>query len=234
MTNLSADHSVHFHESPVQFRLRILRHPGTNQEIINRPRPVPSDPTAVRAALKEARLEGFDAGLREGMHRANASWSQLLREILESTVRGVEQIRHETRQALCDCEVPLLEMAVDLASRIVACEIDAGRYDIGKIVEQAMAGFDPGGSDLTVRVNPQDFDQVAAILDAVQGPVPVRLLSDSEVSRGAVRLESARASLPAEIATRMDVLRKHLVASPLLSLTDAPTGPGSGEADRVH
>jgi flagellar assembly protein FliH len=239
MTSLSADHSVLFHASPARFRLRVIQSPNAERMPGASLPPVPSGPREVEAAIEEARRIGFQQGLREGTGQANSSWSALLAEILESLVRAVEQLRYEARQALRDCERPLLETALDLAARIVAREVEEGRYDIGRIVSQALAGFDPGDFELSVRVNPRDLDEISSIIDQMEPPRQIRLSPDPDVPAGGARLESERGNLPADITSRLQALHEALLADPQPLITAAretlaTTAAQPEEARDVH
>ncbi len=150
---------------------------------------------ATRAQVAEARAQG----VAEGEARAIAGAARALEAAVESFARAAA----EREQALAR---DTIELALVVARRILRREVDAGNYDLERIVRETLAASGAGRGACVVHLHPDD-------LVALRG-VPFRagtdLQADHEVARGEVHVTTARGTIVrdidaalASIATRL-------------------------------
>ena len=115
-------------------------------------------------------------------------------EAMEQAGRQFADVQAEFFRA---AEEQLLDLAVEIARKILAQEIDAGKYKIDPIVTEALAGV---GSrhDVVVRLNPADLAQCESAGlsggrdDQDSGSGAVRYVADVGVSRAECVIETAQ------------------------------------------
>jgi flagellar biosynthesis/type III secretory pathway protein FliH len=152
------------------------------------------DAAEVRAR-DEAEARGRAAGFAEGQTLA-----------LSGAVRRLEEAAEEMRRSreLSDAAVALdaTRLALAIAREIVRSEIDAGRYDIERIVREALAASGAGRTACVVHLNPIDVERLAG----VPFRAATRLESDPEVAAGDVHVSTARGTLVRDVDAAMATL----------------------------
>lgn len=156
---------------------------------------VPANPVALRVvdaaevrARAEAEARGHARGLAEGAGRT-----------LGSAIRRLEEAADELQRAREASDRAVVEdttrLALAIAREIVRTEIDAGRYDLQRIVREALAASGAGRTACVVHLNPIDVER----LSGVQFRVATRLESDPEVAPGDVHVSTQRGTLVRDI-----------------------------------
>jgi len=108
------------------------------------------------------------------------------RQALEKAAARVAGL-HDT--VLAECEDRLLDLAIDVARKVIAQEVRAGRHDIEPIVEEAL-GLAPPKREVVVHLNPDD------------------LAADPSLGRGECIVETAEGAVEARIDDQLDHLRR--------------------------
>jgi flagellar biosynthesis/type III secretory pathway protein FliH len=138
-------------------------------------------------------------GVAEGEARAIAGAARAL----EAAVEAFAAAAVEREQALAR---DAIELALVVARRILRKEVDAGRYDIERIVRETLAASGAGRGACVVHLHPDDL----AALQGVPFRAGTELQADHEVARGEVHVTTARGTIVrdidaalASIATRL-------------------------------
>jgi flagellar biosynthesis/type III secretory pathway protein FliH len=133
------------------------------------------------AACAEAEKRGLARGLREGEARALAAAVRRLDETVAELLRA----REETDRAVAEDSAKL---ALMIAREIVRTEVDAGRYDIERIVREALQVSGAGRAECVVHLHADDLERLAGV--AFRSAT--RLEADPEVTRGDVHVSTPR------------------------------------------
>jgi len=115
----------------------------------------------------EASLKGERAALRS----ARAALEDAVAQLAESRL---ELVREADQQ--------LLELALGIARKVLAQEIQAQRYEIDPIIQEALRHV-PTHQDAVVRLNPDDYARCTMVREQGSGEKPegMRFLSDPSV-----------------------------------------------------
>jgi flagellar biosynthesis/type III secretory pathway protein FliH len=152
------------------------------------------DAAEVRAR-DEAEARGRAAGFAEGQALA---LSGAVRR-LEAAAEELRLARELTADAVA---VDATRLALAIAREIVRSEIDAGRYDIERIVREALAASGAGRTACVVHLNPIDVERLAG----VPFRAATRLESDPEIAAGDVHVSTARGTLVRDVDAAMATL----------------------------
>jgi len=149
---------------------------------------VPTTKLPVRAVL---RPEGIDESRRDDLaHAAGFRDGFVL-----AADKVAERVDAASEQAQAELAAAAIELALEISKSIVAVEIDAGRYDIEKIVRESLAWSEVGRGQCTVHLHPEDF----ARLQGASFRAGTDLESDSGVARGDVHVTTPRGLLVREL-----------------------------------
>jgi flagellar biosynthesis/type III secretory pathway protein FliH len=145
-------------------------------------------PTSVRVVAPAEVAAGLDAeergharGLVEGEARA---WSRVAQRIDEA-VAELARAREESDRAVAE---DTAKLALGIAREIVRTEIDAGRYDIERLVRDALQVSGAGRAACVVHLHADDLERLSGI--AFRSAT--RLEADPEVARGDVHVSTPR------------------------------------------
>ena len=135
-------------------------------------------------------VEDERLGLREqrkGLEQTRAA--------LESAVKAVQALEAEI---VSGAESQLVALALEIAGKILAQDIEGGKYRIEPIVREALRRI-PSRRDIVVRLNPQDLArwQEAAATVPVAG---LKLTADPGVRKAECVVECAEAVVSATVA----------------------------------
>lgn len=163
---------------------------------------VAAAPIAVRvvdASEVEARVaaeaRGYARGLAEGGARA---LGDALRRV-DSAAEELRVARERTDRAVIE---DATKLALAIAREIVRTEIDAGRYDLERIVREALAASGAGRAACVVHLNPIDVERLAG----VPFRAATRIESDPEVAPGDVHVSTQRGTLVRDVDAALATL----------------------------
>ncbi|MBL8861979.1 MAG: hypothetical protein JNK02_08190 [Planctomycetes bacterium] len=141
------------------------------------------DPAESRACA-QAEARGRALGAAEA---AGGSLADAVRR-LDAAAEELRRSREASDQAVAE---DAARLALAIAREIVRREVDAGRYDIERIVREALAASGAGRAACVVHLNPADLE----LLAGVPFRAATRLESDPEVAPGDVHVSTARGTL---------------------------------------
>lgn len=149
---------------------------------------LPHAPTSVRVVEPadprgdaDAEQKGYARGLAEGEARA---WSRAVQRIDEA-VAELARAREESDRAVAE---DTAKLALGIVREIVRTEIDAGRYDIERLVREALHVSGAGRAACVVHLHAEDLKR----LSNVAFRSATRLEADPEVARGDVHVSTPR------------------------------------------
>ena len=178
----------------------------------NRPVRLPAAPTAARA-VPGAPQDALDTCLEqvwsvaaENGRRAGGD------EALRSAAAALERARasfDEARSSLADEAVQdVVWLAVEIASHLVRGEIDAGRYDLERIVRDVLEAADVGRAACTLHLHPEDAKAL--------GSVPLRagtaIEEDVEVARGDVHVTTPHGVMSRQLEEASASIREAILS----------------------
>ena len=133
----------------------------------------------------EAYQVGFQQGLAEGKRAAELEAAEYLGRLRQL----VETARLEHRRILREAEEQLLVLALAAAGHILARRLEADEQAlVADFLAEAFREVE-GATVVRIRVNPQDFDFVRAVVAERWGDLPV--MADPRVEAGGCVVETA-------------------------------------------
>jgi flagellar assembly protein FliH len=153
-----------------------------------------------------AREQGFEVGYNEGIARAEAA----VLERLAMAEQLVEQVREAREQALASCERDLVELAFQIAEKVVRQRVAADPDATVGVLEHALRkAFVRDG--LTVLCNPADLERLSGASERLQTRVGsltgLSLIGDRRISQGGVVVRTDAGDIDATIESQLERLR---------------------------
>lgn len=146
--------------------------------------------------LQKRIKEAFEAGREEGL----ASHLESGRAALEAAAAHLDR----TLELLPSQAV---ELAVAIASELLAVQVRAESYDLERLVRSALGASDVGRGACTVHVCPAD----AKRLSSVAWRAGTEVESDPNLEPGDVQITTPRGLLVRELAPALASIREHLL-----------------------
>lgn len=146
----------------------------------------------LQARVKEA----FEAGREEGL----ASHFESGRVALEAAAAHLDQ-------ALELMPSQAVELAVAIASELLAVEVRAESYDLERLVRGALGASDVGRGACTVHVCPADAKRLSSVVWRAGTEVE----SDPSLNAGDVHITTPRGLLIRELEPALASIREHLL-----------------------
>ncbi len=134
------------------------------------------------------------AGAGEGLSRAAAELQRLQEDLLGS---------HRE---------PIVRLSIGIAEKILMKQIDAGHYDIARILDEALS-IVPAQENIIVRLNPTDLDVYDKALRETGKTRPnnVTLKADSDVGRAECVVETEQGLIEYRIAEHLRQVEEALL-----------------------
>jgi flagellar assembly protein FliH len=160
----------------------------------------------VAALERDAFSKGFAQGERAGGEAAAQRAEAMLRrltETLEELTTLREQMIHET-------ERQMVQLALAIARRVVHREVS---IDQDLLVAMARVALDRLGesAQVTVRLNPEDFQATAAVRASQWTGTHVTVVADARVGRGGCRVESEFGAMDAGVDGQIQEIARALL-----------------------
>lgn len=162
------------------------------------------------------RLAGADgaaadpAGLQAAQQSLDAERARLAqaRKALAAGLGDLSRLREETIAA---AEAQLLELALEIARKVLMQEIDGGRYEIDPIVREALLHV-PARQEVVVHLHPDDWAacEIAREAGGAAGAGHVRFLADPGVRRAECLLESPQGMVVSAVEAHLQDIAEAL------------------------
>jgi flagellar assembly protein FliH len=169
-----------------------------NGNLPNRRKDDPPPPTVseLEALQQQAREEGYAAGHAEGLAAARQQMQQKMARfdaLCEAAARPLQSFDDRTEQELA-------RLAIVMARRVIARELQLSPDLIARAVRQAADALPAATRELRVRLHPDDLDLLYEMC-AIEGPWTTH--ADASLTRGGCQLESERSRLDATVEARL-------------------------------
>lgn len=182
-----------------------------------------SDATAVRDQIeRESRQAGYNAGkaqaAKESEKKAREVAESLVAERLKSLRPAMEsaiaQLRAERDALAVHWEKRMVDLALDLAGRIVEVQRRRDQNTLPKLVHE-LINLVSGEDRITLRLNPEDVSlfekELKSWLDQVKPSGESRMIADSQIRPGECIVETPHGVIDARLQTQLERLRDELV-----------------------
>lgn len=185
------------------------------------PEPLPDGIFITEEELEQRLKESFNKGLTEGKNLAERGLFNVFKALRTSS----EQILSLREKVMRDSEEELLNLVMLMARKVILREISQNRNILASIVHNAIAGL-PEQDEITVRLHPDDYALVnnAALELIPAGVNRTRMLlkSDSTVSIGCCKVETAMGVIDATLDAQLDELYRSLKEEQSVAATVIP------------
>ncbi|MCE5324254.1 hypothetical protein LLG46_13200 [bacterium] len=154
---------------------------------------------------QEARLQGYNTGLQEG----NEQFQNLI-ERLEVDI----QLLTEDRQAVLDTIEPeMLKLCTEAVEKIIRHEVKTDPKVVHRVIKSCLRKI-RDTSDVRMRVNPSELDNVKAMRDELMsmadGMSSISIVDDRRISPGGCVIETPSGDFDATIENQMNRIKKKL------------------------
>jgi flagellar assembly protein FliH len=130
-------------------------------------------------------------------------------EGLSRAAAALQQIQEELFGSHRD---PIVRLSIGIAEKILMRQIEAGQYDIARIIGEALA-IAPPQEPITVRMNPQDlevYDKTLQDLGKCR-PGNITFKSDGDVGRAECVVETSKGLIESRIAEHLRLVEEALL-----------------------
>jgi flagellar assembly protein FliH len=163
---------------------------------------------------EQARAEGFAAGVAEGAAAAHAEAQAQLAPAVQALHTAVQALEAERAGMADRVEEGAVELALELAGKVVAGAIDAQPERVLDVVRGALRCF-MERERVHILVHPDDLGLVRESMDAVAGELGgiehVEVQEERRIGRGGAIVRTATAQVDASLQTKLDRAREVIV-----------------------
>jgi len=167
-----------------------------------------------RTTLEESRRAGFEQGSREAdaeiQRRAAELAEQRVEEQLRTALPAIKQVGdsldRERDRWLAEWEAGVIQLCVAIAEKLVRRTIEVDPQVSLDMIREALQ-LVTGSSQLQIRLNPKDKQQLADFSGSVAGVLSgmdnVSFIADETVSPGGCLLENEQGTVDARLETQL-------------------------------
>jgi flagellar assembly protein FliH len=163
---------------------------------------------------EQARAEGFAAGLAEGAAAAHAEAQAQLAPAVQAMHTAVQALEAERAGVADRVEEGAVELALELAGKVVAGAVEAQPERVLDVVRGALRCF-MERERVHILVHPDDLGLVRESMDAVAGELGgiehVEVQEERRIGRGGAIVRTATAQVDASLQTKLDRAREVIV-----------------------
>jgi flagellar assembly protein FliH len=172
-------------------------------------RPAPPGPDPARAQI-EREEQAFARGLEEGERRLREQLLQQRNEILEIQSGVLNSLRQAALQVARDAETTLIDLAFEVAQKIVA-EIPITRDLVEANIRSALAQVEEA-TEFFIQLHPDDLAllqrQSSDLVAPTHKPESLHFIPSPEIARGGCLVRTQFGLIDARRETRLDQLRQ--------------------------
>jgi flagellar biosynthesis/type III secretory pathway protein FliH len=134
-----------------------------------------------------------------------------LQQLFSGLAMAISELEEKQRQSLQEMQHVAIELAAAAASWLTMAAIDRNQFHIEQLIADSVMQL-RGNGPLTVRLNPEDFDQFNTLKETHAEPnstlKDVQFVPDPTMARGSCRTESDSISLVSDLETRLASVRQ--------------------------
>ena len=163
------------------------------------------DPASPEFRIEEAIRAGFAQGLQRGRAEAQTELDAELARVRAAHAQALAELAELKRQVLDRNRKELLELAVEIASRIVRARIADGEPVAERVATEILRSTPLKGTRV-IRVNPDDHAAILTLVPELAEPGTVEVTPDGSISPGGLVVEDPDEVIDARIETALDVI----------------------------
>ena len=161
--------------------------------------------------------EGYRAGYQQGLEEGTAAVRQEMAEKISQAVKQSEktllQAEQERAQIIAGADRQIIELALAVASKVLAREVEENPLIILPIVKEALEKVHDQ-AQLVVRVNPVHYPLLLEAKNDLQrmvgGQQTITILSDQSLGEADCLVETGNGAVDARMETQLGALRQRL------------------------
>lgn len=169
-----------------------------------------SQETGYSAGFAQGTEQGYADGYSAGEQAAQAKMESAVATAAAQATKIITEANSQVKETILSAEPQIIQIALAVAEKIIANEIDANSNAVVSIVKAAMDKV-RNQEQITVRVNPLDFANVVAAKNELevilQREQSIEFFADQTVSRGGCVIDSPFGSADARLETQMQAIQ---------------------------
>lgn len=173
---------------------------------------------------QEAYNEGFSVGERDGLHAGQVKARQEAEVQLQAKVQRLEQLMEHLFEPIAQqdqqLEQALLDVLIRVSREVIQRELHSDSSQLRQVLQGALKLLPMGAGNITLYVNPQDFELVKALRE--RHAEQWRIFEDDSLLPGGCRIETEHSRIDATIETRLNEAIKQLYEQQRLQAAHVP------------
>lgn len=163
--------------------------------------------------------DAFDSGVKDGKELAERGLINVFRALRASS----ESIHHLREKILRESEDEILNLVMLIARKVIVREVDQDRSILAGVVQNALSGMS-ARDEITVRINPEDYQLVTSGRDEVicKELLNERLLlkPDPSIAAGFCQVNTEMGTIDASLDGQLDQIYRSLLDRRTLSTVE--------------
>ena len=166
--------------------------PIASVRLVESPRGSVAQQAGIAAGMPGAMAEAGPAAAIDQAGKALQAQRAELAAARAALVSGIKQVAELRDSVIKAAEQQIVQLAIDVARKVLMQEIQAGRYEIDPIVQAALAQV-TSWQEVVVHLNPEDFARCRQAQESSRDDSSgVRFVADPAVKRSECVLETAQ------------------------------------------
>lgn len=161
--------------------------------------------------LQEGHEQGYREGYNHGKDAAQAEMQQALQSSIEKAQHLVKTAEQEIDQMFIDAERQIVEIALSVASKLLAREVEDNPTTVLPIVKEALSKV-TDQNQITIRVNSEDYEMVLMAKRDLHLMIgrenAISVTADHTVSAGGCVIETGLGTVDARLDTKLELVYK--------------------------
>lgn len=164
-------------------------------------------------AQEQGRQEGYQQGLQEGRESGLAQMQTQIDDAIVKAQNVLELADKEVNEMMIAAERQIVDIALAVAGKIMACQIEENPMAVLPIVKSALEKV-RDQEQIVIRVSNRDFDVVLQAKGDFQNTIgreqALTIVADRTIQEGNCVIDTSYGMVDAKIDTQLDALRKAL------------------------
>lgn len=157
---------------------------------------------ATVAELEQIRQQAYDEGYAQGQEAGYATGTQQIRTEISQIDAAMQQLHAELNQIDTQLAQSLLDLALEMARKMVAEALQTKPEVILGIVSEAIGSLPHFNQHAHLVLHPEDTELVRKHMGDQLSHSGWKLMSDKRISRGGCRVETAHTQVDATVEAR--------------------------------
>ena len=160
--------------------------------------------TSARARAGEVSLDPSVEDLANRLDEYVSAECDRVARAGQAIAAAADEFQNVQKRFFAQAESQLVALAVDIARKVLAQEVDEGKYSIDPIVAEALASVRECKA-IEVHLNPADLARCERMLEAAESPESrLRFIPDETVPPGGCTLETSEGTVVSSVDKSID------------------------------